>query len=69
MNYTQPWKAELSFYPQSRVYEYACHEGNYGIVGMLKGARLRDAAQAAAAAKAKPVSAPAKAPGKATKTQ
>ncbi|HVY89639.1 MAG TPA: hypothetical protein VG942_12270 [Hyphomonadaceae bacterium] len=69
VNYTQPWKAELSFYPQSRVYEYACHEGNYGIVGMLRGARLRDA-QAAAAAKTqtKPVSAPAKT-SKPTKTQ
>jgi hypothetical protein len=50
--YTQPWKAELSFYPQSRVYEYACHEGNYGIVGMLAGARLKEQ-QAAEAAKAK----------------
>lgn len=53
VNYTQPWKAELSFYPQSRLYEYACHEGNYGIVGMLKGARLRDE-KAAEAGRAKP---------------
>jgi hypothetical protein len=51
-NYTQPWKAELSFYPQSRLYEYACHEGNYGIVGMLGGAREKER-QAATEAKAK----------------
>ncbi len=53
--YTQPWKAELSFYPQSRLYEYACHEGNYGMHGILAGARLKE--QQAAAAKAKPVKA------------
>ncbi len=37
--YTQPWKAELSFHPQSSLYEYACHEGNYGLEGILAGAR------------------------------
>ena len=40
--YTKPWKAELSFHPQSRVYEYACHEGNYGLEGILLGARLNE---------------------------
>ncbi len=40
--YTAPWKAELSFHPQSRVYEYACHEGNYGLEGILMGARLQE---------------------------
>jgi hypothetical protein len=66
--YTQPWKAELSFYPQSRVYEYACHEGNYGMHGILAGARLKEEQAAAAAkAKAKPVKAsgaPGAKPGK-----
>ena len=42
LTYTQPWKAELSFYPQSNLYEYACHEGNYGIVGILAGARAKE---------------------------
>ncbi len=56
-NYIQPWKAELSFYPQSRLYEYACHEGNYGIVGMLAGAREKERQ---AAAKAAPVKTSAK---------
>jgi len=26
----------------SRVYEYACHEGNYGMVGILAGARAEE---------------------------
>jgi hypothetical protein len=25
------------------VYEYACHEGNYGIIGILAGARRLEA--------------------------
>ncbi len=37
--YTQPWKAELSFYPSKALFEYACHEGNYGMHGILAGAR------------------------------
>ncbi|MDP3740565.1 MAG: hypothetical protein Q8R02_24475 [Hyphomonadaceae bacterium] len=53
--YTQSWKAEMSFYPQSRLYEYACHEGNYGLHGILAGARLKEQqAEAAAKSKGKP---------------
>ena len=55
--YTQPWKAELSFYPATRVMEYACHEGNHGMIGILAGAReLERAAEAEKikATKAKP---------------
>ena len=38
--YSQPWTAELSFYPlEGRIYEYACHEGNYSMPGILAGAR------------------------------
>jgi len=29
------------------IFEYACHEGNYSMVGMLKGARAQEAAAAA----------------------
>jgi len=47
--YTQPWRAELAFYPQSRLYEYACHEGNYGLEGILAGARLKEKQAAAVA--------------------
>lgn len=46
--YSQPWKAELGFYPASRVFEYACHEGNHGLTGMLEGARERERQEAAA---------------------
>jgi hypothetical protein len=31
------------------IYEYACHEGNYGIVGILAGARAQEKAAAEAA--------------------
>jgi hypothetical protein len=27
------------------MYEYACHEGNYGLPGILGGARAKEAAQ------------------------
>ena len=38
--YSQPWTAELSFYAtKDGLYEYACHEGNYAMPGMLAGAR------------------------------
>jgi len=42
--WTQPWSGE---YPwpatQDRLYEYACHEGNYAMEGMLRGARILEA--------------------------
>jgi len=45
--YTAQWSGE---YPLSRmdepVYEYACHEGNYGIIGILAGARRLEAMEA-----------------------
>jgi hypothetical protein len=33
-----------------QMFEYACHEGNYGMLGILRGARFaeKEAAQAAA---------------------
>ena len=38
--YSQPWTAELSFYAtEDQLYEYACHEGNYAMPGILAGAR------------------------------
>jgi len=41
--YRQPWTAELSFYAtEGPVYEYACHEGNYAMPGILAGARLQE---------------------------
>lgn len=41
--YTQPWRGEMSFNTVSEsVYEYACHEGNIGMVGILQGARREE---------------------------
>jgi len=45
--YTQPWKGEVPLRAtKDRIYEYACHEGNYALPGILAGARKqeRDAA-------------------------
>lgn len=42
--YSQPWTAELSFHAtDGALYEYACHEGNYAMPGILAGARLQEA--------------------------
>jgi hypothetical protein len=41
-NYSQPWTVENSFRPQKALYEYACHEGNYGLPGILTGKRLEE---------------------------
>ena len=41
--YSQAWTAELSYHAtEGPVYEYACHEGNYAMPGILAGARLQD---------------------------
>jgi len=43
--YTQPWTVELPMEKtESSVYEYACHEGNYGLAGILSGARVQEKA-------------------------
>lgn len=42
--YTQPWTAELSYHAtEGPMYEYACHEGNYSVPGILGGARREEA--------------------------
>jgi hypothetical protein len=42
--YTRPWTGELSFHAtEGPVYEYACHEGNYAMENILRGARLEEA--------------------------
>ncbi|HVY90340.1 MAG TPA: hypothetical protein VG942_15845 [Hyphomonadaceae bacterium] len=41
--YTQVWKGEISFRSiQGPIYEYACHEGNYGLYDILLGAREQE---------------------------
>jgi hypothetical protein len=37
--WAKPWGGEYEFGAQSAIYEYACHEGNYGLEGILAGAR------------------------------
>jgi len=42
--YTQAWRAEMVMNKREEsIYEYACHEGNYAMEGILSGARLYDA--------------------------
>jgi len=44
-----PWGGEYEFHPLGdRLYEYACHEGNYSLPGILMGARVEEAKAAAA---------------------
>ena len=39
----RPWSGEYPWIATSEpLYEYACHEGNYALSGVLKGARLQD---------------------------
>jgi hypothetical protein len=59
-----PWGGEYEFSPSTGtgvIYEYACHEGNYALEGILSGARADEAA-AAAKAKAMATATPAAAP-------
>ena len=44
--YARPWTIAfpLSADPDYRIYEYACHEGNYAIENILRGARALDKA-------------------------
>ena len=47
--WTRPWRGSL---PMTRsegpMFEYACHEGNYGLTNILAGSRAEEAAAAAA---------------------
>ena len=41
--YARPWRAEMTFNATGeRVFEYACHEGNYALPGILAGAREQE---------------------------
>jgi hypothetical protein len=45
--WTKPWTAMIPLRPtQKAIYEYACHEGNYGLADILAGARREDQAEA-----------------------
>jgi hypothetical protein len=44
VHYTTAWSGEYSFKPaDGEIYEYACHEGNHSMAGILGGARLAEA--------------------------
>jgi hypothetical protein len=51
--YTAKWTAalDLASKPGYEIYEYACHEGNYGLRNMLSASRADDRAAAGATAK------------------
>ena len=41
--YTRPWTVEISMTPrEGPLLEYACNEGNYGMSGILSGARAEE---------------------------
>jgi hypothetical protein len=45
-SFTKPWTAVLPMAKtDDRIYEYACHEGNYAMTGMLRGARRAEQAR------------------------
>ena len=42
--WTRPWSGEMPWpATDSRIFEYACHEGNYSFTNILRGARLLEA--------------------------
>jgi len=58
--YAKPWLAEYSMVTaQEPMYEFACHEGNYGLPDILKGQRMIEKRAAAAAAAKAAVAEPA----------
>src|SRR5262252_9195734 len=46
--YTKPWTVRLNLDTKTgyEIYEYACHEGNYGLANMLSAARATERAEA-----------------------
>jgi hypothetical protein len=42
--FTEPWGGQIPFTRfEQQLYEYACHEGNYSLPGVLSGARYEEA--------------------------
>ena len=42
--FTQPWKGEMPLWKtDEQIFEYACHEGNHAMPGILAGARRKEA--------------------------
>jgi hypothetical protein len=50
--FTKPWSARYPMFKvEDTIFEYACHEGNYGLLDSLSGARAEEKASAAGKAK------------------
>ena len=50
--YTRPWSVEMPLRKtEGPLFEYACHEGNYAMPGILGGQRAKEKAEAEAAGK------------------
>jgi hypothetical protein len=50
VSFTRPWKVEIPLWKNPELmYEYACHEGNSGMAGVLAGARAEEKAAEEAA--------------------
>ena len=48
-SFTAPWSAVIPMQKtEATMFEYACHEGNYGMFNLLAGARAQEKAEAAA---------------------
>ncbi len=48
----RPWTGEYTWPATNKpIYEYACHEGNYALTDVLRGARLQESEEATAKAK------------------
>ena len=45
--YTAPWTVSLPLVRDDdyRIYEYACHEANYAVANIFRGARVDEAEQ------------------------
>jgi len=53
--YSRPWRGEMTFVAsKGPLFEFACHEGNYSMEGILAGARQAEAAARVAPATAAP---------------
>jgi hypothetical protein len=44
--WSRPWSAAIAWNKTGNLYEYACHEDNYGLYGILAGARAQEKKQA-----------------------
>ncbi len=50
-SFTEPWGGEIPIRKlNAQLYEYACHEGNYSLEGVLSGARYQERLEAEAGA-------------------